>query len=145
MSISETFSLAPRLAQDTLFVTDLPLCRVLLMNDRRYPWLILVPRRTGLVELTDLESADQALFWQESMQVCELLRQEYPRYKLNLGALGNQVPQLHVHYVMRRSDDPAWPGPVWGHSPAEAYLPEEAQNLAGYLSRRLVGGEQMRE
>jgi len=129
MDRDNPFELDQRLQQDTLWVADLPLCRVLLMNDRRYPWLILVPRRNGLTEVTDLNGEDQALLCQESLQVCCLLQQLHPEGKLNLGALGNVVAQLHLHHVMRYAQDPAWPGPVWGHSPAEPYPDPDAQEL----------------
>jgi len=129
MDRDNPFELDQRLQQDTLWVADLPLCRVLLMNDRRYPWLILVPRRNGLTEVTDLNGEDQALLCQESLQVCRLLQQLHPEGKLNLGALGNVVAQLHLHHVMRYAQDPAWPGPVWGHSPAEPYPDPDAQEL----------------
>lgn len=132
------FQLDTRLAADTLLIGDLPLCRALLMNDRRYPWVILVPRRPGLVELLDLDSAGQAQLWQESMQVCECLRSHFNGDKLNLGALGNVVSQLHLHHVMRSEEDPAWPGPVWGHSPAEPYADDQAARVLAQLRTCLL-------
>lgn len=135
MSIS--FSLDSRLAADTLPVGDLPLSRVLLMNDRRYPWLILVPRRTGAVEWVDLGEQDGLRLWRESMQVCACLRCLYPEGKLNVGALGNVVAQLHLHHIVRSSDDPAWPGPVWGHSAAEPYATSEAEQQVERVTRQL--------
>ncbi|EIL94945.1 MULTISPECIES: HIT domain-containing protein [Rhodanobacter] len=115
------FILDPRLAADTHPVTSLPLCDILLMDDARYPWLILVPRRAGLVEVGDLGSHEQALLWQEVARAGAALRAVAPFDKLNLGALGNIVRQLHVHVVGRRDGDAAWPGPVWGNGKAEAY------------------------
>jgi diadenosine tetraphosphate (Ap4A) HIT family hydrolase len=117
------FALDPRLAADTCPVTSLPLCDVLLMNDVRYPWLILVPRRTGLVEVTDLDTDAQATLWQEINRASAALRAAAPCDKLNLGALGNIVRQLHVHVVARCEGDASWPGPVWGHGKAEPYEP----------------------
>lgn len=121
-----SFMLDPRLAADTLAVTSLALCDVLLVNDSRYPWLILVPRRSGLVEITDLDAHEQATLWQEVNCASAALRAIGPCEKLNLGALGNIVRQLHVHLVARCTGDSAWPGPVWGHGRAVAYAREQA-------------------
>lgn len=115
------FTLHPRLEADTAFVADGPLSRLLLMNDARYPWLILVPRHTGLVELTDLSPPDRATLMDEIARAAQTLKHLTSAAKLNVGALGNLVPQLHVHIVARNPGDPAWPGPVWGHSPAVPY------------------------
>lgn len=115
------FALDPRLAADTRLVTSLPLCDVQLMNDTRYAWLVLVPRRGGLIEITDLGDDDQAALWREVNRACRALRAVAPCDKLNLGALGNIVRQLHLHIVARCAGDAAWPGPVWGHGPAQPY------------------------
>ena len=112
------FVLHPRLAADTAVVADWPLCRVLLMNDARYRWLILVPRRPDAVELFDLDAADRAALTEEVARASQTLKTITAATKINVGALGNLVPQLHVHIVARNPGDPAWPGPVWGHSPA---------------------------
>jgi diadenosine tetraphosphate (Ap4A) HIT family hydrolase len=125
------FVLHPRLQADTAFIADWPLCRLLLMNDARYPWLILVPRRTDAVEMMDLAADDRAVLLQEMMRAAEILRGLPGVTKLNIGALGNLVPQLHVHVVGRHPGDPAWPGPVWGHSPA---IPYEAGARDGLVS-----------
>ena len=103
------------------------------MNDRRYPWVILVPRRPDISEWVDLDRADGSRLWEESMHVCHVLRQSFDGDKLNIAALGNLVSQLHVHHVLRRSDDPAWPGPVWGHSPAEPYKASELEALLAWM------------
>lgn len=116
-----SFVLHPRLEADTVIITDWPLCRVLLMNDGRYPWLILVPRRDGMIELTDLSAADRGLLMEEIARAGEIVRSRPGVTKVNIGALGNLVPQLHVHVLGRHSGDPAWPGPVWGHSSAVPY------------------------
>lgn len=113
-----SFTLHPRLAADTSFIADWPLCRVLLMEDARYFWLVLVPRRDGVTEITDLSAEDRALLMEETARAGQIVK---GGAKLNIGALGNLVPQLHLHVVARHSGDPAWPGPVWGHSPAVAY------------------------
>ena len=112
------FILDPRRSADTSPVASLPLCELLLMNDARYPWLILVPRRANLVEIADLDVSEQGLLWQEVNRAGAALRAVAPCDKLNLGALGNVVRQLHVHVVARREGDAAWPGPVWGSGPA---------------------------
>ena len=117
----QSFALDPRLAADTRLVACLPLCDVRLMNDARYAWLVLVPRRAGLVEISDLRDEEQAALWQEVNRADRALRAVAPCDKLNLGALGNIVRQLHVHLVTRCEGDAAWPGPVWGHGKAVAY------------------------
>ena len=116
-----TFALHPGLDADTAFVADWPLCRVLLMNDSRYPWLILVPRRADAVEIMDLTLADRSVLMEEIARASRIVRGLPGIIKLNIGALGNVVPQLHVHVLGRRAGDPAGRGPVWGHSPAEPY------------------------
>jgi diadenosine tetraphosphate (Ap4A) HIT family hydrolase len=115
------FALDPRLAADTCLVASLPLCDVQLMNDARYAWLVLVPRRGALVEIADLSDDDQALLWREVNLAARALRAVAPCDKLNLGVLGNIVRQLHVHVVARCQGDAAWPGPVWGHGQAQPY------------------------
>src|SRR6185437_15105861 len=92
-----------------------------LMNDARYPWLILVPRRAEVTEITELTAAERTLLMEEMARAGEVVRALPGVAKLNIGALGNLVPQLHIHVVGRRPGDPAWPGPVWGHSPAVPY------------------------
>lgn len=119
--MSEGFTLDPQLARESAFVADRALCRVLLMDDARFPWLVLVPRRAGLVELFDLSPTERALLFDELEQAARALRSIAPCTKLNVGALGNVVRQLHVHVVGRREDDDAWPGPVWGHGLHQAY------------------------
>jgi diadenosine tetraphosphate (Ap4A) HIT family hydrolase len=108
------FQLHPKLADDCFVVTDWPLCKVLLMNDSRFPWLILVPAREGLREIYELSATDQLQFLHESVTLGRLLMQHWQGLKLNVAALGNMVPQLHVHHIVRFADDPCWPGPVWG-------------------------------
>jgi diadenosine tetraphosphate (Ap4A) HIT family hydrolase len=119
--MSAAFDLDPRLAGDTVVVGDLPLCRVLLMRDARFAWLVLVPRQPGRVEVADLSEADRAVLWREVDQAGAALRAVGPCDKLNIGALGNIVRQLHVHVVARVEGDAAWPGPVWGAGKAEPY------------------------
>lgn len=115
------FVLDERLAADCLVVADLDLCRVLLMNDARYPWLVLVPRLHGLVELADLDRTEQHQLLDEIHRADTALRQLGPFDKLNVATLGNVVSQLHVHVVARRIGDDAWPAPVWGRGVAQPY------------------------
>ena len=123
------FALDPRLVADTCPVASLPLCDVLLMSDARYPWLVLVPRRAGMVEIADLSDADQTALWQEVNHSSAALRSTSPCEKLNIGALGIIVRQLHVHVVARNHGDAAWPGPVWGHGKAVPYEPAAREAL----------------
>jgi diadenosine tetraphosphate (Ap4A) HIT family hydrolase len=118
---SDAFALDPRLAKDTVAVCDWPLCRVLLMNDARYPWIVLVPQRANAVEAFDLSETEQAQLWREATHAAELLKTATGCRKTNIGALGNMVAQLHVHVIARNEGDAAWPGPVWGVGAAEPY------------------------
>lgn len=115
------FQLDPRLAADTRPVAVLALCELRLIADARFPWLVLVPRRADLVEIDDLTDAEQTLLWREVNHAAAALRVVAPCDKLNLGALGNIVRQLHVHVVARSVGDAAWPGPVWGSGQARPY------------------------
>ena len=115
------FVLDDKLAQDTFPLGDLVLSRVLLMNDVRFDWLILAPRRPRLVELFDLDARGRALLMEEIAMVGEALRRQVGVEKINVGALGNIVRQLHVHVVARREGDAAWPGPAWGFGAAQRY------------------------
>lgn len=115
-------------------MTRLPLCRVLLMLDRRFPWLILVPEREGVREILELSPADRGVLIEEIARATEVLTQLFRPDKLNVGALGNLVPQLHVHAVARFTGDPAWPGPVWGSGPAVPYEQDELADLVRRFS-----------
>ncbi|WP_306260676.1 HIT domain-containing protein [Pararhizobium sp. IMCC21322] len=115
------FQLDPRLEADTHFVASLSLCDVLLMNDNRFPWLILVPRLTEATEIVDLDEAQKSTLWQEVDQASRELRALTSCDKLNIGALGNMVRQLHIHVIGRYAADAAWPGPVWGKGTAVPY------------------------
>jgi diadenosine tetraphosphate (Ap4A) HIT family hydrolase len=132
-----SFALDERLAKDRFFVGDLQLCRALLTNDARWPWLILVPRRAGLVELTDLETGDRVRLLEEAASAVGFLKTHARADKINVGALGNVVRQLHLHVVARFVGDPAWPGPVWGHGAAEPYAEAKAQALIEVARKEL--------
>ena len=131
------FVLDARLAADTLPLAELPLCSLRLMDDARFPWLVLVPRRVGLVELFDLPPTLRAQLLLEMEQASAALRSVHPSCKLNLGALGNVVRQLHVHVVARQVGDAAWPGPVWGHGARLPYAPEVAAQVQTQLRAAL--------
>ena len=127
---SETFALHPQLVADCLVLGELPLCVVLLANDRQYPWLILVPKRAALREIHHLNATDQQQLMRESCAVAGVLENELSAEKINVAALGNMVPQLHVHHVARFSNDAAWPAPIWGKHPAKVYdKPHSQVNL----------------
>lgn len=132
------FELNPRLAADAFFVGDLALCRVLLMNDSRFPWLILVPRRENASEIHDLAQPQRALLIEEAAQAGERLKDFARADKINIGALGNLVPQLHVHVVARFAGDAAWPGPVWGAGKPTPYDDEAAARLVAGLRSALA-------
>ncbi|MHC8307013.1 HIT domain-containing protein [Pseudomonas sp. PB3P13] len=119
------FALDPRLQQDTLAIGDFPLSRLLLSNDSNYPWFILVPRREGISEIFQLDVADQQQLWQETTTLSEGLKDSFDADKLNVAALGNVVSQLHMHVIVRKRDDAAWPAPVWGRHPAKPYSPDQ--------------------
>ncbi|WP_413206875.1 HIT domain-containing protein [Rhodospirillum sp. A1_3_36] len=113
------FELDPRLEADSHAVTQWPLCQVRLMDDARYPWLILVPRRASAVEPFDLDEVDQTQLWQEANRAGAILKTETGAAKINIAAIGNIVSQLHIHVIARKPGDAAWPGPVWGQGQAE--------------------------
>ena len=133
------FDLHPTLARDTVEVARLPLCRVLLMKDRRFPWLILVPERESVREIHELPAADRAELIEEVARAGEALQRLFRPDKLNVGALGNVVPQLHVHVVARFATDPAWPGPVWGSGTAVACSDEQLEALRERLAAEMSG------
>ncbi|MEX3773492.1 HIT domain-containing protein [Pseudomonas sp. MYb118] len=123
------FALDSRLQQDTLPIGDFPLSRLLLSNDSNYPWFILVPRREDISEIFQLDAADQRQLWQETTTLAELLKDSFDADKLNVAALGNVVSQLHMHVIVRRREDAAWPAPVWGKHPAKPYTPEQVATI----------------
>jgi diadenosine tetraphosphate (Ap4A) HIT family hydrolase len=119
-----SWALHPQLATETHPVASFALCELRLMDDANYPWLVLVPRVADARELVDLESAQQVQLIDEVSRVSRALQALFRPHKLNVAALGNVVPQLHVHVIARQLDDPAWPTPVWGRVQARAYEPE---------------------
>lgn len=135
-----TFALHDTLEADTIFITDLAHSRVLLMNDSQYPWLVLVPRYQGLRDLHDLPSDKLAEVMEEVRNVSEVLVRDFNAFKINVAALGNMVPQLHIHVVARFEEDPAWPGPIWGVHPTTPYSKEESTNLRVSLEAAIRSG-----
>lgn len=131
------WSLHPQLERDTRLVGDLPLARVLVINDANYPWLLLVPRRPDLVELIDLDEVARAQLMTEIAIVARALKEVTQCDKLNIAALGNAVPQLHVHLIARRKGDAAWPKPVWGVAPALAHDPQELSFFLDALKAKI--------
>jgi diadenosine tetraphosphate (Ap4A) HIT family hydrolase len=132
------FTLHPQIAADSFFVCDLPLCQVRLENVRNFPWLILVPRIANLTEVHQLSSEQQSQLLRESSQCAQALLVQFECHKINVGALGNVVSQLHWHVVGRRNDDDAWPKPVWGFAATDAWTPCEAEALCNTLAKNLL-------
>ncbi|WP_286787518.1 MULTISPECIES: HIT domain-containing protein [unclassified Pseudomonas] len=127
------FDLDERLGADTVEVSDLPLCKLLLMKDANYPWLILVPRRSNISEVFELSLEDQMQLMKESSYVAQRLKDYTHAAKINVATLGNIVKQLHIHVVARFEEDLAWPGPVWGKGPAKAYSKSELEKCLSDL------------
>ncbi|MCP4933295.1 MAG: ribonuclease HI [bacterium] len=138
-SIDASFELDPRLAADSVEIGSLKLCTVRLINDHHYPWLILIPQAQNMSEITDLSEADSLVLMREIRQVSTAMEELFRPQKLNVGALGNIVEQLHIHIIARHDDDLAWPGPAWGHSPAEAYDDKQLDNLCAIIKKVLLG------
>ena len=134
--VESGFELDPRLAADSVFVIEGPLSQIRLINDTRFPWLVLVPRLPGVTELPELSDAQQHTLLGELNRAGRAIRQEPKVHKVNIGALGNIVKQLHIHVVGRHSEDAAWPGPVWGSGAAERFTTEQlAERVAHWRSR----------
>jgi diadenosine tetraphosphate (Ap4A) HIT family hydrolase len=129
-----------QLKGDTITIGDLPLCRVLLNDDGNYPWLILVPRREDLVELTDLDESGRTALMREIAQVSAALKAYTRCHKLNVAALGNVVAQLHVHIIARFRTDPAWPNPVWGKAKRIPHEKDQRDMLVDAIRRALQIG-----
>lgn len=134
-----TFALHAQLAADTLVVGDFPLSRLLLMNDAQYPWCILVPRIAGAKELHRLDDTDQLQLLRESVALARAMELVFRPHKMNVAALGNMVPQLHLHHIARYKGDPAWPAPVWGKHPAQGYEETQAAGRLQQLREALPG------
>lgn len=127
------FSLHPQLTKDCYVIGEFPLSQLLLMNDCQYPWFILVPTRENISEIYQLSEEDQAQLWQESALLSRLLASHFSADKMNVASLGNVVPQLHLHHIVRYRHDAAWPAPVWGRHPAQVYTEDRLQDLLAGL------------
>ena len=136
----EPYALHPQLAADSHPLATLGLCDLQLMDDSNYPWLVLVPRVAGARELLDLAPAQRATLVEEIARAEQLLLDVFRPHKLNVAALGNLVPQLHVHVIARFEDDPAWPAPVWGRVASRPYPPEVLVERVRLLAGRLHAG-----
>jgi diadenosine tetraphosphate (Ap4A) HIT family hydrolase len=138
------FELHPQLAKDCLPLGRFELSRLLLMDDANYPWFILVPEREDVREVHGLADPDRRQLWEESAWLARALERGFAPDKLNIAALGNQVPQLHVHHIVRYRHDTSWPNPVWGRVPAKPYYSAEVEKLRklmqGLLDGKLRGG-----
>jgi len=136
--MTDQFELHPQLAKDCVELAELPLCKLLLCNDSTYPWFILVPRVKDIQDIYQLDWQDQQQLLNESSMLSELLMQEFKGDKMNVAALGNVVPQLHFHHIVRFKEDAAWPKPVWGQLPITPYsdqaLKEVKERMQGKIS-----------
>jgi diadenosine tetraphosphate (Ap4A) HIT family hydrolase len=137
--MADSFSLHERLAADTAPVLELTLCSLRLMKDARFPWAILVPRRPGIREIHQLTQADQRQLLAEITKVSAAMERDWGADKMNVAALGNMVPQLHIHVIARFEGDAAWPGPVWGAGSAQAYGEDAAAATIARLNAALRG------
>jgi len=135
--MNQEFTLDPRLAADTEPVLSLPLSDLRLMNDSRFAWLIMVPRRENIADLIDLDRTDRALLMEEIAMVSEALKAATECDKLNVATLGNAVRQLHIHVIARFTTDPAWPGPVWDSGETVDYRPEDRHRLISHIRAAL--------
>ncbi len=133
------YRLHPQLQADTLPLCDLELCEARLMNDRRFPWIILIPRRADITEVHQLPGEDQILLIRESSAAAAALGRLFKAEKINVAALGNLVPQLHWHVIARFRKDEAWPGPVWGCGERRPYEETQGTELRGRLRGALRG------
>lgn len=131
------FTLDPTLEKDTVEITRLDMCRVLLMRDKTYPWLILVPAIPDLRDLDDLNEVERTTVMAEVDRVSKVMKSQFSPYKMNVAALGNVVEQLHIHVIARFQGDPAWPAPVWGAHPPVDYDDTDRLNLIDKLHTAL--------
>lgn len=136
-----SFTLHPRLASDCFVIGELELSTLLLMNDAQYPWCILVPRRTDVREIHELSDADQVQLLRESSLLGRALMRAFGGSKLNVAALGNVVPQLHLHHIVRFEHDPAWPAPVWGRHPPRPYDEAGRRAFVERLAAQVTGAQ----
>ena len=132
-----SFQLHPQLAADTHLICRVENCQILLMDDARFPWIVLVPEVAGIRELYELNERQQQQAYQSILRISKSLAEYSNADKMNVAALGNQVPQLHIHIIARYETDAAWPGPVWGVGQAEPYRPDQLQQRLSDLCATL--------
>jgi diadenosine tetraphosphate (Ap4A) HIT family hydrolase len=132
-----TFTLDERLERDGIPIASIGLCQMRLMNDRRWPWLVLIPQREDISEIFDLTPLDQTMLTFETNMAASALKKVTGAEKINIGALGNIVRQLHVHIIARSDGDPNWPGPVWGFGKSEPWDEKDHQTLAARILENL--------
>ena len=133
-----SFTLHPDLKRDGIPMGHFPLCQVLLINDSHYPWFVLVPKREGISDPIDLTQQDFALLWEESRLFSNAIMSAFLGDKLNVAALGNMTPQLHIHHIVRYKTDPAWPGPIWGKHPLEPYAKSDVAEIKSKLAAQNI-------
>ncbi len=132
------FKLHSQLNADSVILGNLPLCQLLLVNDQQYPWFVLVPRRADISEIYQLSDSEQQILWQESSLVSQTIMRLFNGDKLNVAAIGNLVPQLHIHHVVRFKDDVSWPSPVWGKYPMINYSSEQIKKISQKVVSQLT-------
>lgn len=131
------FDLHPQLEQDSILIGRFGLCQIRLIDDSAYPWVILVPEREGITEIHQLSIEDRSLLAEESAFLSATLAQLFEADKMNVAALGNMVPQLHIHHIVRHKTDPAWPAPIWGKQPMTPYDEKEREAVADKVAAAL--------
>ena len=134
------FELHPDLSRDGIHLGSFPLCQVLLINDSAYPWFVLVPQRENIRDTVDLSETDYHSLWAESRAFSTAIMKLFGGEKLNVAALGNITPQLHLHHVVRFSADPAWPGPIWGVQPLTPYQDQQIEEIRTRLASANIPG-----
>jgi len=135
-----TFELHSDLKRDGIMMGEFSLCQVLLINDSNYPWFVLVPKCSNISDTIDLNAEDHAQLWVESKRFSQAIMDVFKGEKLNVAALGNMTPQLHVHHIVRYKNDAAWPGPIWGKLPLKAYEAADVSTIKDKLSRANISG-----
>ena len=131
--MNSSFHLHPQLKKDSIHIQDFTLCQLRIINDRRFPWCVLVPKIANIKEIWDLNQQQQLLLYTESMTVVKLLETQFNPDKINIASIGNVVPQLHIHHIARYESDSAWPKPVWGFEKAVSYTKEQQQEIVARL------------
>lgn len=137
--MNPTFSLHPRLEEDCITLGRFALCRLLLMNDSHYPWFILVPEKPDLIEIYQLNKNERIALAEESSFLAENLASLYRADKMNIAVIGNLVPQLHIHHIVRYKNDPAWPAPVWGKFDRLPYSENRIEEITDQIHHRFTG------